>query len=206
MLISKIKARVRDDKLTKLLYKLIKVGYVYPHNLIDSKLELSLGTPQGSIISPIMANIYFNSLDHFIEKEIIPQYNKEMGKSKKINEEYRNATNIWTKNPYENVMSILKTELKGVPVREIRAAIKTLRVKKAQDLGIKYYEDTEVRITYVRFADDYLIGVKGNKKTAIEILQRVLLFCEAELKMDAHPEKTSIRHRKKGVTYLGYNI
>ena len=84
--------------------------------------------------------------------------------------------------------------------------MKTLRVKQAQSLDIKYNVDENVRITYVRFADDYLIGVKGNKKIAVEILQRVLCFCEAELKMDAHPDKTSIKHRKKGVTYLGYKI
>ena len=76
----------------------------------------------------------------------------------------------------------------------------TLRVKQA---GVKY---SEVRITYVRFADHYLIGVKGDKKTAVEILQRVLYFCESELKMDTHPNRKSIKHRKKGVTYLGYHI
>jgi hypothetical protein len=86
---------------------------------------------------------------------------------------------------------------------EKTTALKTLRVKQA---GVKYSENTEVRITYVRFADDYLIGVKGDKKTAVEILQRVLYFCESELKMDTHPNRKSIKHRKKGVTYLGYHI
>jgi len=97
VLLSTIKSRTRDPKLLKLIYKLLKAGYINPNNLVDSKLETDLGTPQGSIISPLMANIYFNKLDQYVIKDIIPKFNQKgttASGRKPLNEEYQEATSI----------------------------------------------------------------------------------------------------------------
>ena len=44
------------------------------------------GTPQGSGLSPLLANIVLNELDSFIEDELLPQYNR--GKARRFNREY----------------------------------------------------------------------------------------------------------------------
>lgn len=93
-----------------------------------------------------------------------------------------------------------------MPTRRIRAILKRLRVNEAIAQDIPYYQEGHLRVTYVRYADDFLIGLKGDKATARNILQRILFFVEHDLKMRAHPMKTGVKHRKTGVTYLGYNI
>lgn len=51
-----------------ILKKLLRVGYIHFGNLGNSKLENEMGTPQGSILSPLMANIYLHELDKWIAK------------------------------------------------------------------------------------------------------------------------------------------
>ncbi len=45
------------------------------------------GTPQGGVLSPLLANIYLHELDTFIEETIVPQYTQ--GEKRKRNPEYR---------------------------------------------------------------------------------------------------------------------
>jgi len=48
----------------ELVRKLIKAGYIDIHNLNDrNKYKVSEGIPQGSILSPLMANILLDKLD-----------------------------------------------------------------------------------------------------------------------------------------------
>ena len=86
--------RIRDKGLNRLIHRLLKCGYVNPLNLVDSRLEMEKGTPQGSIISPLMSNIFFHRLDKFMMEEIIPNYNKTCTPRKSVSEEYVMKTSI----------------------------------------------------------------------------------------------------------------
>lgn len=71
----------------------------------------------------------------------------------------------------------------------------------------KMRDDSYVRIHYVRYADDFVIGVEGSHKIAKEILQKLDQFVNSELKLKFNPEKTSIiTFAEKPFKFLGYNI
>lgn len=63
-LMSKIKQQVKDKRIIQLLWQFLRAGV-----LEEGKLRTALaGTPQGGVISPILANIYLNDFDHKIDK------------------------------------------------------------------------------------------------------------------------------------------
>ncbi len=62
------------------------------------------------------------------------------------------------------------------------------------------------RIQYVRYADDFLVGVIGSKDDAKEIKERIHAFLADTLKLELSDEKTLITHSVKRAHFLGYNI
>lgn len=62
-----------DQATLELINKMLKVGYVDIHNLNDRAKYQAQGTPQGSILSPLLSNIYLNHLDQFMEKTLLPK-------------------------------------------------------------------------------------------------------------------------------------
>ena len=72
ILLSILKEKIHDNQFTELIDRLLKAGYVEYGNY-RSTLK---GAPQGSTISPLLANIYLDKLDKFVAKTLIPQYTR----------------------------------------------------------------------------------------------------------------------------------
>ena len=64
VLIDILRRRIKDEHFIALMWKMLKAGYMeqwaYQHTYS--------GTPQGSGVSPILANIYLSELDRYLEK------------------------------------------------------------------------------------------------------------------------------------------
>ena len=56
--------RVKDKKILRLIWKFLRAGVMEKRTFRDT----TLGTPQGGIISPLLANIYLNELDRYMER------------------------------------------------------------------------------------------------------------------------------------------
>lgn len=56
--------RITDRKVLKLIWKILKAGVMDDGNYQKS----ILGTPQGGILSPLLANIYLNELDQWVKE------------------------------------------------------------------------------------------------------------------------------------------
>lgn len=83
ILIKIIKTKVDDQAFIDLLYKYMKVGY---GESIKQATPMRVGVIQGGILSPILANIYMHPFDEWVEKYLLPNFNK--GSKRKKNPEY----------------------------------------------------------------------------------------------------------------------
>ena len=63
------------------------------------------------------------------------------------------------------------------------------------------------RVSYVRYVDDFLIGVIGSKETCIKIREEIRVFLEKHLAMTLNIDKTHITHSTtEKALFLGYEI
>lgn len=181
MLIGVLEERVKDRKFINLIRKALKAGY-FEFN----RLEISLaGTPQGSIISPILANIFLDKLDKFVEHLKI---NFDVGERASINP-------VWKR--MENAMYRAKDIQEKVMIRKEMLKFKS---KLAVDPSFK-------KLVYIRYADDWVIGVRGSREDCNFILSEVRIFLQEKLKLSLSEDKTKITNSKHEVaTFLSVNI
>ena len=58
-----VKKRVADRNIRDLLWKFLRAGVMHQGTI----KETLTGTPQGGIVSPLLANIYLHELDKYME-------------------------------------------------------------------------------------------------------------------------------------------
>jgi RNA-directed DNA polymerase len=69
-LMTKVKRRIADQRVLKLIEQLLRQGVLEEL----SEWAPEKGTPQGSVISPLLANIYLNDLDHQLSDISLVRY------------------------------------------------------------------------------------------------------------------------------------
>lgn len=185
VLLKILEKNIHDGRFLRLISNMLKAGY-----LDDWKFNQTIsGTPQGGVISPLLANIYLNEFDQWIENTLIPQYTK--GKRQKSNPVY-NRMNA----------EISKARKNG----DMQTAHK-LEVERRNIPSVDPYDENYRRCRYVRYADDFLIGFTGSKADAEEIKAAMHNFLENELHLELSQEKTLITNASsQAAKFLGYEI
>jgi group II intron reverse transcriptase/maturase len=139
LLISIIGRDIHDTRFIQLLKDLLNVGY-----LENWKFHQTFsGTPQGGVVSPLLANIYLNEFDQHVEQTLIPQWTKGEAKKRKPNPEYASLN---ARYHYLRMKGNL-TEEEVQRMRELKKVRNTLSVYDPQDPKFR-------RLRYVRYADD----------------------------------------------------
>jgi RNA-directed DNA polymerase len=186
-----LEKRVDDKRFCKLIWQFLKAGYLEDWNYNQTYS----GTPQGGIISPILANIYLHELDSFVQTELD---NFSVGNKRPVNPEYAKLTNR-----VYNIREKLKSKGNNPAlIRELKELRKSMQTMPSVIENTDEYK----RLRYCRYADDFLFGVIGSHQDAKNVLNSIKRFLKEELLLQVSPEKTGIITSKKGVEFLGYEV
>jgi group II intron reverse transcriptase/maturase len=185
-----------------LLYKALKTRIIS----INSSFTSKIGTPQGSVVSPILCNIYLHELDIFINE------------SEKL-EKFRSAKAATANPKFKALLSVSKEEdEKAKNIKRSKGKLKywkflsKLRVSKLKlaekkNVNRVIFKGKNRRIAYVRYADDFIIFVWGTKNDCLEIKKLVKNFLKGNLDLDLSEEKSHITDLKKSkADFLGFQI
>jgi len=196
ILVKTLRKRIDDYRFIRLIWKLLGCGVLDEERVIMSKT----GVPQGSIVSPILANIYYHELDNFVEDIMLRH-------TTPINQRNTHRSKDYKALGYK--ISKVSKEMRNHQPQSIerQKLAKELKQLRKERLQIPSLRDKITRIEYVRYADDWMIGIAGELNLAIEIKQEINLFLKNTLKQSLHPTKTKITNLRKGsAQFLGYNI
>jgi len=191
VLIEILQRKIKDSKLVNVIRQFLKAGYVE-----DWKYHRTYsGTPQGGILSPVLANIYLNELDEKIAEikngfdkprsaEVTVAYYKKANEIKRLSIKLRNEKAEQRRMELFDELKSCKTDLRKIP----------------------YSPNDNKKLVYVRYADDWLIGVCGDKADCEAVKAQVGAYLGNILKLELSEEKTLITHSSKRVRFLGYDI
>ena len=79
-------------------------------------------------------------------------------------------------------------------------------IKRQQPIALREDRQWLPAVTYCRYADDFVVIVKGSKAQAEAIREECQLFLEGSLKLTLNMEKTHVTHVNDGFTFLGHRI
>ena len=147
------------------------------------------GTPQGGVVSPILANIYLDQLDRHVETVLQPA--NTHGVQRRRNRTYQNLwrqAKYWDTKGEQQRAAELRRKLQAMPsVDPVHPNYRLLR--------------------YVRYADDFLLGFSGPRREADEVKRQIGEFLRDRLKLEMSETKTLVTHGRTGAArFLGYEV
>lgn len=192
-LISILDKSIKDQIIINRLSKFFNMSI---KNLNGGSFDISksIGMFQINPLSSFLANIYLNELDHFINY-LKREVGKEGGKSisdnvpEFVKAKTRKAKFIFRRELYQKKIKL-----------EIKAGIQRKSI-----IGEQEGNTLDYRVYYVRYAENFLIAVKGPKWLATDIQKKTQKF----LKLNLHlllkgGDLTHAAHNS--VHFLGFNI
>jgi len=176
---------IQDGRLLNLLRMGLEAGYLEDWHYYRTYS----GTPQGGILSPLLANIYLHELDAYIEDVLIPQNTR--GKSRAYNPEYNR----------------LGKQIKIARKADDQEQVQKLELQRRKLPSQDAYDPNFRRLHYIRYADDFILSFNGTKSEAEEIKTAIGTFLKEKLHLEMSPSKTLITHsRTEHAHFLGYDI
>lgn len=194
ILIDILRKRIADEKFIRLMWKFLRAGFVE-----DFKFNKTYsGTPQGGIISPILANIYLNEFDRFMER-LKKDFDNGTPKEQKRNPRYRKL---------EYRLRRVRNQINTCDGTEREQLLAEYNQIRREMLNTPYISEHNgyKRLKYVRYADDFIIGINGSKADCKWVKEEVKNFLQAEVKLELSDEKTLITNSSDYAKFLGYEI
>lgn len=147
-----LRERITCDRTLELIKKALIIGYLDPKTKKIIKSEI--GTPQGSVLSPLLANIVLHELDKYIMFDLIPRFNR--GNRRRTNPAY-------------NALAHIRHTKKDSTLEEKKKALEVMKTIPRMDLQDPNYR----RSLYLRYADDFIYLLEGQVAEAKVIKEEI---------------------------------
>lgn len=171
------------DKTMQLIRKSLTTGYIDQET--GKHIASNMGTPQGSVLSPLLANIVLNELDSYMN-DVKGTFEK--GKKRASNKEYNSLTS--------KIQNLQKFH-QGSP------EVKKLAMLRRRVPSMMYDDPNFKRIMYLRYADDFIVLIAGSSNDAHLIKNRICDILNKRCGLELNKEKTIITATKDGFKFLG---
>ena len=193
---------IKDKKFWTTLNKLLSAGV---EDDIKTIIEYK-GVAQGSVLSPFLFNVYLHELDKFIvglqiqASRTRKEYVSNLYRHEESESNYKKISREWAVDRWKSTLKKYGTVEKVIQARRLtyKEHHDKYRRRKGVDPDVRY-------IHYVRYADDFLIGIVGSRSFAIQVQKDINNFIKGNLHLDV--KKDLIVHRNQGaIEFLGHDI
>lgn len=194
IMIGILSKRIKDEKFLRLINKFFRAGYLEEWQYHNSYS----GTPQGGIISPILANIYLDEFDKYMQ-ELKSEFDKGKGR-KKLPQAIKFQSHL------QRLRRKLHVTTDERERQEILQKIAEIQKQKYQTPYSDPMDNDFKRLQYIRYADDFIVGVIGSKEDAKSLKSKIAEYLKNSLKLELSEEKTLITNSSDKAKFLGYEI
>lgn len=199
VILNTLRKRIRDERFLTLIAKFLKAGVMEAGKFSHTYS----GTPQGGIVSPLLANIVLHEFDQWMEQvqAANPPPESRQAYSQRQTPEYK-----WLTGRIKQLRAYLK---KGEPfprrrtAADLKAELKQLEAVRRQTLP----SHRRPSVRYVRYADDFLVLLTAHTRAEAESLKAQLGdWLRDGLGLTLSEEKTLITHVSEKIRFLGYDL
>lgn len=194
VLMNILRERIADERFLRLIYKFLKAGFI-------GKADCGAtypGQPQDGTVSSVIGNIYLAQLDKYM-KEYAAKYDK--GAKRKVT--------VVNKRRADRADRLRRKMPPGAGEIRKRALLERIRQAKGRRLSEAFeppMAEGHRRLKYVRYADDFLIGVIGSRQDCQRIKEDIATYMESALKLGIRADSLLITHSSDNARFLGFDI
>ena len=198
ILLKLLEKRIDDQRFVGVIDSMLKAGY-----LEDWVFERTYsGTPQGGVVSPILANIYLHELDEFMAGM---KASFDLGTKRKAHQHYA-ALGRCIRRLRQQIDRLRDESADEAAIRPLFGQIKAYQKERRTVPSVDPMDPGFRRLRYCRYADDFLISVIGSKAEARQIMTTVQEFLAERLNLSVSAAKSGITAASKGAPFLGYHV
>lgn len=167
-----LRERFHDNRFLRLMRGLLKAGYLEEWTFTATHS----GVPQGGVVSPILSKLGLDRLAQYGETPLIPAYSR--GLRRRTNPPYVRCTGQG---------SAARKQGEWHRVRALRQQAQRLPSRDPHDPDFR-------RRWYVRYADDWRLGLSGSRGAAEAIKGALATFLRHARHRERNEEKTFVTH------------
>lgn len=186
LLMNVIEKKILDRQFTKLIQKSLNAGYFQVHAMTT---ECNIAAILNSLtLNSMLNNVYFHVLDEYIVT---------------LKEGFETDKKIRNVIAYKCIRNQIKGTKKSSNKLEFTRTYKKFRKK----VVINFQDNNFKRLFYLRYANNWIIGVKGSYRDTLDIFQKISEFCKNNFKFEIDTNKANIASlEREKIVFLNIDI